>query len=149
MNTKGVLPPTYLFLAIVVMVAFHFLFPKPKVIRSPWNLFGSIPLASGLFLNFIADRAFKNQGTTVKPFEEPAALITGGVFRVSRNPMYLGFLLILIGIGVFLGSLTPFLVIIAFAIFNDIVFIRVEERMLEEKFGQVWQEYKRKVRRWL
>jgi protein-S-isoprenylcysteine O-methyltransferase Ste14 len=63
--------------------------------------------------------------------------------------MYLGFVLILLGIAVFVGSLTPYAVIIAFAILMEVVFIRVEERMLQEKFGQAWQVYKKKVRRWI
>lgn len=48
-------------------------------------------------------------GTTVKPFQESTALITDGVFRLSRNPMYLGFVLVLTGIATLLGSLTPWL----------------------------------------
>ncbi len=47
------------------------------------------------------------EGTTVKPFEESQALVTGGVFRISRNPMYLGMTLILLGVTLILGSVTP------------------------------------------
>jgi protein-S-isoprenylcysteine O-methyltransferase Ste14 len=149
MNAKKPLPPSYLFASIVTMIALHFLFPLAKPLHFPWNLFGILPLSFGIVINIVADRAFKNHGTTVKPFEEPTALITGGMFRVSRHPMYLGFVLILLGIAVFVGSLTPYAVIIAFAILMEVVFIRVEERMLQEKFGQAWQVYKKKVRRWI
>jgi len=149
MKGKRVLPPTYLFLSIVVMVAFHFLFPLAKVITLPWNVLGVIPLASGIVIDLVADKAFKKRGTTVKPFEESTALITSGVFRVSRHPMYLGFVLILTGAAVFMGSLMPYAVIIVFAVVMDVVLIRVEEQMLEEKFGEVWLEYKGKARRWI
>lgn len=149
MKGNNALPPTYLYLSIVIMVALHFLFPVAKPISFPWALLGAIPFALGLALNLIADRAFKVRKTTVKPFEEPTFLITDGVFRVSRNPMYLGFVLILIGIAVFMGSLTPYAVIIVFAIFMDTVFIRIEERMLGEKFGETWLVYKGDVRRWI
>jgi len=131
------------------MVAFHFLLPVAKVIAIPWNFLGAIPLILGLVMNLIADRAFKKHETTVKPFEETTTLITSGVFQNSRNPMYFGFVLILIGIAVLMGSLTPYAVIVVFAILMDIVFIRVEERMLEEKFGEDWLGYKKKVRRWI
>jgi protein-S-isoprenylcysteine O-methyltransferase Ste14 len=103
----------------------------------------------GLALNLVADRAFKKCKTTVKPFEESAALVTSGVFQISRNPMYLGFVLILTGITIFMGSLAPYAVIIIFILLLENVFIKVEEVMLEEKFSQTWLEYKQKVRRWL
>jgi protein-S-isoprenylcysteine O-methyltransferase Ste14 len=144
-----VLPPIYLFLSIVIMVVLHFVFPVGRFIVFPWKLLGAIPLALGILVNLIADRAFKRHETTVKPFEGSTFLITNGVFRFSRHPMYLGFVLILIGIAVFMESLMPYAVIVVFAILMDMVFIRVEERMLEEKFGEAWLEYKEKVRRWI
>lgn len=72
-----------------------------------------------------------------------------GVFRVTRNPMYVGFVLILIGVAVLMGRLTPYIVIPIFAIVIDIVFIKAEERMLQEKFGESWSAYKKRVRRWI
>jgi len=63
--------------------------------------------------------------------------------------MYLGFMLILAGIAVFMGSLTPYAVVVVFAVLMEVVFIRVEERMLEQKFGEAWLAYKAKVRRWI
>jgi protein-S-isoprenylcysteine O-methyltransferase Ste14 len=99
--------------------------------------------------SIIADKAFREAKTTVKPFQESAALITDGVYRISRHPMYLGFVLILLGLAVLLGSLTPFIIVPVFVIVMDRVFIVVEERMLEEKFGQAWLDYKAQIRRWV
>jgi protein-S-isoprenylcysteine O-methyltransferase Ste14 len=115
----------------------------------PWDLLGLLPLVLGAALNVVADQAFRAAKTTVKPFQESAALITDGVYRVSRHPMYLGFVLILLGLAILLGSLTPFLVVPVFAVLMDRVFIVVEERMLAEKFGQAWLDHKVKVRRWV
>ena len=149
MKGKKVLPPTYLLVSIVIMLALRFLLPVPKIIPTPWNVLGIVPLACGIALNLAADKAFREVGTTVKPFEESAALLTSGVFRISRNPMYLGYELILIGIAIMLRSLTPYVVIPVFVVLMNRVFIRVEEQMLEEKFGPAWSEYGRKVRRWI
>jgi protein-S-isoprenylcysteine O-methyltransferase Ste14 len=149
MKRKAVLPPIYLYAALVVMVALHFLFPVKRIIPFPWDLLGLMPLVLGIALNIIADKAFRVAKTTVKPFQESAALITDGVYRISRHPMYLGFVLILFGLAVLLGSLTPFIIIPIFAIVMDRVFIVVEERMLAEKFGQAWLDYKARVRRWV
>ena len=149
MKRKRILPPTYLFVSILVMAALHFLFPISKIIPFPWNLLGAIPFALGLAANLIADRAFKKHKTIVNPFETSTVLITCGIFRITRNPMYLGFVLILIGISIFMGSLTPYVVIPVFAVLMDVVFIRGEQKMLEGTFGERWLDYNHKVRRWI
>ena len=131
------------------MGALHFLFPVTKIIPPPWNPFGIVPLVLGVVINIIADKAFHEANTTIKPFEESTALITNGVFRVSRNPMYLGFVLVLIGIAILVRSLTPYAIIPIFAVLMDKVFIKVEERMLAEQFGAAWLEYEKKTRRWV
>ena len=146
---KRVLPPTYLLVALAALVAVHFLWPVTYLVFFPWNLLGIAPLAAGVAITLIADRAFKKAGTTVKPFEESASLVTTGVFRICRHPMYLGMTLILLGVAVLLGSLTPLIPVIVFPVLMELVFIRVEERMLEETFGEAWAAYKRKVRRWV
>ena len=63
--------------------------------------------------------------------------------------MYLGFVLILAGIAVLLRSLSPYLVVFAFAILIDRNYVKAEELMLAEQFGTVWEAYKSKTRRWL
>ena len=63
--------------------------------------------------------------------------------------MYLGMILILTGIAVLLRSLSPFLIVPLFAILIDRTYVRVEEQMLAEKFGTIWDAYKAKTRRWL
>jgi protein-S-isoprenylcysteine O-methyltransferase Ste14 len=69
-----------------------------------------------------------------QPGEESAALITTGVFRITRNPMYLGYVLILIGVALIVTSVTPYAVIAVFAILMDRVFMRVEEQMLGKQY---------------
>ena len=149
MPRKKILPPTYFIFFIILSIVIHFLFPLTEILRFPWNLSGVIAVLSGTWLNLVADRAFKNAQTTVKPFEESNRLITTGAFRISRNPMYLGMVSILIGVALLLGSTTPFFIAFTFAVLTDILFIRTEEQMLKEKFGEEWLVYKSKVRRWL
>lgn len=100
-------------------------------------------------MNIMASNIFKKANTTIKPFEEPDMLITGGPYRVSRNPMYLGFVLILLGVTLLLGSALPLIIIPGFMILIENNFIRLEEQRLEHKFGPHWLEYRRQVRRWL
>jgi protein-S-isoprenylcysteine O-methyltransferase Ste14 len=146
---RKIMPTTYLLISILMMVALHFRIPLVQVIPVPWNMVGALPIVAGVALNLIADNAFRKGSTTVKPFEESNILVTNGVFCLSRNPMYLGFILILLGIAVILGSLTPFAIVPVFAVLMDQVFIQVEESMLQVKFDQDWLEYKATVRRWI
>ncbi len=149
MNSKKIMPPTWLLAAIIAMVGLHFLIPLGLIIPQFWNLTGLLLITLGVSMNLVANRAFQRARTTVKPFEESSALVTNSVFRISRNPMYLGFVLILMGIAVLLRSLSPYLVIFAFAILIDRIYIQAEEKMLAEKFGPTWKGYKAKTRRWL
>lgn len=146
---KRILPPTYFWASIIIMLLFHFLLPVIKFIFFPWNLTGIILIFAGILLNLIADRYFKKVGTTVKPFEKSTVLITDSVFKISRHPMYLGMVLILTGLAILLGTLTPFWVVIAFYLVMDTVFIKAEERMMEETFGLQYQAYRKKVRKWM
>jgi protein-S-isoprenylcysteine O-methyltransferase Ste14 len=149
MKTKRVLPPIYLLFSIATMVLLHFIIPVSKVAPYPWNLLGILLLAIGISLNLIADTAFKREQTTVKPFEKSTALIVTGVFQISRHPMYLGMALILLGIAILMGTLTPLIVVAIFSILMELVFVRTEEKMLEEQFGATWFAYKKKVRKWI
>ena len=148
-KSARVMPTSWLLIALAAMAALRLVFPIATVIPGPWGLAGIVLLALGVAMNLAADRAFHKAGTTVKPFEESSALLTSGVFRLTRNPMYLGFVLVLAGAAALLGSLTPWLVVPAFAVLIDRMYITVEERMLAAKFGPAWQEYSRKTRRWL
>jgi len=148
-SMKKPLPPTYLLSAIVLMTILHFLFPWRDILTGLWRLLGVVPFLIGLIMNLAADRLFKQHETTVKPFEKSAFLIVSGVYRVSRNPMYLGFVLVLLGIATIMGSLSPWIVVPVFAVLMDVVFIQTEERMMAVEFGESWLAYKARVRRWL
>lgn len=94
---------------------------------------------------------FRKVGTTVHPLEPNKAtyLVTDGVFRFSRNPMYLGLLLLLIGWAVWLGSASPWLVPPLFVIVLTLVQIIPEERALHQRFGEEYVSYQRSVSRWI
>jgi len=143
------LPPVYFLFALALMVLLGFFLPVVHWSWWPWNLSGMVPVLLGVALNLAADTQFKRHKTTVKPFQPSSALITDGVFRVSRNPMYLGTVCILTGFGICLASLTPLVVIPLFAWWLTVQFIVPEELGLEEMFGAAYVAYKAKVRRWV
>jgi protein-S-isoprenylcysteine O-methyltransferase Ste14 len=143
------LPPALLLLAVLLQAAMRFLLPGPRIIGYPMNLVGLLPLAVGAYLNLVADGWLKHHGTTVKPFQESTVLATTGVYACTRNPMYLGFVFILLGIACLLGSSTPLLVVAFFPVVMRLTYIRSEEAMLQARFGAEWAAYRARVRRWL
>ena len=149
MTNKKTLPPTYFIVTIFLQILIHFVFPFLWLLFFPVNLIGVIFIAAGAALNIFADRAFKEANTTVKPFEEPSHLLTHGTFKISRNPMYFGMFLILIGVATILGSIIPFILAFIFVRIINRRFILNEEKMLLDKFGNEWLFYKNEVRRWI
>ena len=149
MKQKQILPPTYFWVFFLLMIGLHFLFPLMKVIVSPYNYLGILLIVIGLWFNMWSSNFFKKVKTTIKPFEESSYLVTEALFKYSRHPMYLGMLLALVGLFILLGSITPLLAIPIFIWVMTQKFILIEEKALEEKFGQNYLEYKDKVRRWI
>lgn len=84
----------------------------------------------------------------MKP-ENTTGIVIKGLYQYSRNPMYLGLLIILFGFGLWLGSLSPFLMLPVFYWVITEMQIKPEERMLEQKFGKEYLDFKNRVRRWL
>jgi len=146
---KGPLPPVFFFCFFVLELGFHFAIPVKRVIPSPWHYIGVVLIVAGVSIAGAAVRQFRRADTPLKPSERPTALVTGGLFRVTRNPMYLGMLLVLLGTAVILRTLTPLVVPFAFAYVITSRFIRVEEAFLREQFGEPYVSYCRTVRRWL
>jgi protein-S-isoprenylcysteine O-methyltransferase Ste14 len=143
------LPPAILLGAVTFMVALHWLAPLAQRLSLPWRLAGIAPLAAGIALNLWTDALFNRVGTAVNPFEPTVELVSESPLRWSRNPMYLGMTLVLIGVALCLGSVSPWLVIPGFVWVIQARFILPEERKLEAAFGSRYAHYKAGVRRWL
>jgi protein-S-isoprenylcysteine O-methyltransferase Ste14 len=95
--------------------------------------------------------AFRQLKTTINPMSpnKTSALVTGGIYRLSRNPMYVGLFLFLMAWAIQLSMLWPFIGPILFVIYITRFQITPEERVMESKFGDEYSIYKNKVRRWL
>jgi protein-S-isoprenylcysteine O-methyltransferase Ste14 len=105
----------------------------------------------GIFFLLAGVYEFQKAKTTVNPTTPAAAtaIVASGVYRISRNPMYVGFLLALTGWATFLAHPLPFLLLPVFVAYMNRFQISPEERVLSAKFGDEYDTYKRDVRRWL
>lgn len=108
-------------------------------------------MAVGVCIALIGVLEFRSAGTTVDPRtpDKSASLVVKGVYRFTRNPMYLGFLLILIAWGLFLGSVFAALLLPVFIIYMNRFQILPEERHMRALFGEAYDRYVSEVRRWL
>lgn len=108
-------------------------------------------VAAGILLDLVSILAFLRARTTVTPLapEKASSLVVGGLYRFSRNPMYLGLLLILSGAALWFGALANLVVLIGFVAYITAFQIKPEEEFLTEIFGEEYRAYQRQVRRWL
>ena len=127
----------------------HFLLPLAKVITSFWRLLGIISMILGLVLANSGAGEFRKAKTGFQLQAGGTSLVTSGPFRYSRNPMYLGMLLWLIGLAVLLGSLITFLFPLLFFVLANFLLIPPEEKKLQQTFGEQFISYRQHVRRWL
>lgn len=144
------LPPFYFILSLAIVLILHSYIPLATIIESSQiKLLGLVLLFVGFGLIIWGVNMFRIYNTPIRPFEQPVQLIQTGLFNYSRNPIYLGMLIVLSGSVIFLGSLSPLAVIPAFIYIMHHRFIKHEERALEDTFGDYYREYMQRVRRWL
>jgi len=146
---RKVLPAVYLLMALILMWPMHIFLPVYRYVHEPVSYAGVVPIILGIAMATVASGLFIRAGTGLLPFDEATTLVTGGVYRFSRNPMYLGMILMLAGSAFLLGSAGPLLPLVIFILIIRNHFVLGEERFLEAAFGQRYLDYKSRVRRWI
>lgn len=143
-------------LALVLLHAWAMWFVSMQLpsltIALPWRHGLTITLFGiGFFFLVAGMYEFQKAKTTFNPITPAAAssVVASGVYRISRNPMYLGFLLALAGWAIFLSHPMPFLLLPVFVAYMNRFQISPEERVLSAKFGDEYDRYRQGVRRWL
>jgi len=141
--------PSWLNLFIPLCVVAHFVVPIEMLFLSSLRYMGIVFIVAGIALNLVGSATLRNSQTPVDFDQIPAQLVVTGPFRYTRNPMYLGGLILLIGVAILLGSLVSFLFPVLLFLILQFLYIPVEEKEMERIFGNQYIEYKRKVRRWV
>ena len=150
METK-IPPPVYALLSAVLMWTLSKIWPGAFWLDYPWRWAGPVIMVSAFLLDLDSLFIFRRNHTTINPLhpEQTSTLVTEGLYRFTRNPMYLGLLIVLTGWSIYLGNITALFVLPLFALVITYWQIVPEERVLEQKFGDHYLAYKRSVRRWL
>ena len=141
-------PPVWFFGCLVAILTVHVVAPGPRWLAPPWTLVGIMPVGAGMALHAWATRAFRRAGTTTNPEGRPAALVSGGPYGWSRNPMYMAGVPILFGVVLLLGSIGPVSILLLYCVAAG-RWVATEEGALRRRFGGEWDSYRGTVRRWI
>lgn len=146
---RKIYPPIWLLLGLLTMFALDYFLVSTSQPPPGLRYFGVVPILLGIGLTISAGGGFRKAGTDMVPFKNVTALVTSGVYRFTRNPMYLGMALVLLGTAVLLGNILAVLVVPLFMVIIQTRFIVPEEQMLRELFGADYKNYCSRVRRWI
>lgn len=149
MVKRIIYPPIWLLLGLIAIFVCNEYFPGPRFTGLAGQAIGGVLIVIGLGLLVFANGRFSRAGTGVIPFRNVSALVTDGIYRFTRNPMYLGMFAILLGCAITVGASTSLLIAPLFAVIVEWRFIRPEEDMLRGLFPQEYPAYCARVRRWL
>jgi len=146
---RKIIPPVYLLMTLVLIWPTQYFFPVYQYVLPPEAYSGIILVLFGITMAAISAGMFKRVDTGLEPFDEATVLVTGGFYRVSRNPMYMGMFLMLFGVAMLFGNLGALFPIPVFILIIRNNFVLGEERFMEAAFGQQYLHYKSNVRRWV
>lgn len=146
-----IVPLAQLAIAITLMWLLSQHFPILPFYLNENGFFCVSLIVTGVLIMLAGVMAFYYQETTVDPRDpsKASSLVVAGIYRYSRNPMYLGMAIVLVGVAFMLANLGSLLVVPIFVMSITTLQIVPEELALEEQFGDSYREYKDKVNRWL
>lgn len=146
---KQLLPPVLFVIFILVMTAINWVLAPSHLVYYPYNLIGLLFVSMGLMLAITGKKLFKKLNTNIMTFDEPTKLVTQGIYQYTRNPMYLGFAIAMLGFAILNGgTLSSLVLTLIFILVTDRWYIQYEEQMMRIKFGQDYEIYCSNVRRW-
>lgn len=149
MVKRIIYPPIWLVFGLVAIFTLNEFSIGPRFTNTGAQIVGGIVIFLGLGLLLLAGGLFRRAGTDLVPFKNVSALVTTGVYRMTRNPMYLGMATVLLGTAITVGTAAAVIVPLVFMVIIQFRFILPEEEMLRGIFPEDFPEYCERVRRWI
>ena len=146
---RKIIPVVYLLGSLVLMGLLQRFLPLYQYVQPPLAYAGVIFVFLGIVISAVSADLFVKAETGLLPFEEATTLVTVGLFRFTRNPMYLGMFLMVFGAAFLMGSIGALIPLLVFMLIIRYNFVAGEERFMEAAFGQQYLDYKSNVRRWI
>lgn len=146
---KILLPPVLLLLCIGGMFAAHRMGWVEPRLPAIFDYIGYALVIAGIALPVWSAQIFKRVETNIIPYKSPDKIVTEGPFRFSRNPMYLGMLTVLIGVAGILGAAENYAFALLYFAVANWWYIPFEEMKMHKVFGDAFDDYRTRVRRWL
>ena len=142
-------PPYIAIILLFLSFLVDYLLPQFRFIFGKYRYIGSLILIFGLSITFYSFYLFKKNKTPIIPGQKPKFMVAQGTYKFTRNPMYLGVTIALLGFSLYFGNLLSLLSPIIFFLIMNYYFVPFEEELLEKIFGKKYLDYKKKVRRWI
>jgi protein-S-isoprenylcysteine O-methyltransferase Ste14 len=134
---------------LAISIGLWYFSPTLTLLYMPYKLLASVCIIVGFTVMILAWLQFKKSEAAVCPTAKTSRIITNGLYRYTRNPMYLGMLLMLLGTSFIMGTIPSMLAPVLFFLTIDKIFIPYEEDKLQAAFGNSYNEYMVATRRWL
>ena len=142
-------PPLMVLAGILAQLLIGYVAPVRPILNETWQYIGVGLMLFGFTLIFLVALSFRKNETTIIPDGQPSTLMENGLFAYSRNPIYLSMAIFLLGSALAVGQIWALAIVPVFVLLVRQIWIVKEEESLEAEFGQIYRNYKMRVRRWL
>lgn len=141
-------PPLLYAAAFVIVLALRWFWPLPLLGHAVALSAGVSMIVLGVAIAMAGRRALQAAATNVHPMRPTTAIVTSGPYRFSRNPLYVALTIVFLGLALVFNTAWGFVVLVPLVVTMHCGVVRREERYLERKFGDVYRQYRSKVRRY-
>ena len=149
-RSNAIMLPPFIYLGgFFVGLALHFFFPQYIVAQPIASILGAIFVTISIPIIVLSMRGLSSAGTAIDVRKPTTAIVASGMYRFSRNPIYLAMMFLYVGVALLLNSLTALVMLLPVLMVMHFGVIAREEKYLEQKFGDEYVRYKKSVRRWI
>ncbi len=142
-------PPLMVLTGLIIQTLIEQFLPIGPTFTPQWVILGVALILAGIYPAISINRAFKQAETSILPDAVPSAFLETGLFKYSRNPIYVGMSMVLAGGALISGLVVNLVLVPIFMVAVTLLWIMQEEKNLLAQFGDAYADYQKRVRRWI